>query len=144
MLSEVSDTNSPLNRCGPHKLAKAFMFCLSNTSNSSMNCGSQLSPLRALATGLASLQSLLKVSPDSSFHPVEVPSQSEYFTISPGFPSGNPSGASESSVLALDTNKATKRKPLLLLVEDNDINLKVCLDHERFEISLLYHCQYQD
>jgi hypothetical protein len=74
---------------------------------------------------------------------MEMPLQREYFPISPGLPPGNPSGASESSVLASDASKTTKRKPLLLLVEDNDINLKVCLDMKGLKVPV-HHRQYQD
>ena len=95
-----------------------------------MNQESQLSPLGASTAGLASPQSLFRVSPDSSFHPVEILSQVKNFPTSPGFPPGNPSRASESSA---DANKATKRKPVLLLVEDNEINLKVSVENEELE-----------
>jgi hypothetical protein len=71
---------------------------------------------------------LFKVSPDSSFYPVE-PYLRGDFPIGAGFPLGKPSGANESSALTTYANKATKRKPVLLLVEDNPINLKVYLDH---------------
>jgi hypothetical protein len=54
----------------------------------------------------------------------------EYFPISASFPRRNPSGARESLALAIDANKAESRKPVLLLVDDNEINLKVCLDHQ--------------
>lgn len=95
-----------------------------------MNRESQLSPLRASTAGLASPQSLFSVSPDSFPHPVEIHSRAEIFPISPGFPPGTPSRASESSA---DANNATKRKPVLLLVEDNEINLKVNLKNEELE-----------
>ncbi|KAH8591930.1 hypothetical protein B0O99DRAFT_597767 [Bisporella sp. PMI_857] len=65
------------------------------------------------------------VSPDSSFHPVELHLRGEYFPTGTGFPLEKPSGANESSALATCVNKATKRKPVLLLVEDNHINLKL-------------------
>jgi hypothetical protein len=61
---------------------------------------------------------------------VEIHSQVENFPISPGFPPRTPSRASESLA---DANKATKRKPVLLLVEDNEINLKVSLENEELE-----------
>ena len=80
---------------------------------------------------LASPQSLFRVSPNSPFHPVELHLRGEYFPLSAGFAPGNPSGANKYPALAAGANKVTKRKPVLLLVEDNEINLKVCLDHKR-------------
>jgi hypothetical protein len=65
---------------------------------------------------------------------MDMPLQGEYFPVSPGLPLGDPSRASESTVLASDASKTTKRKPLLLLVEDNDINLKVCLDMKDLKV----------
>ena len=96
-----------------------------------MNRESQLSPLRASTAGVTSPQSLVGVSPDSLFHPVEILSRVENFPISPSLTPENPSSVSESSA---DANKATKRKPVLLLVEDNEINLKVSLENESLKI----------
>jgi hypothetical protein len=95
-----------------------------------VNRESQSPLLGASTAGVASPQSLFRASPDSFFHPVEIRSRVENFPISPGFPPRNPSRASESSA---DANKATKRKPVLLLVEDNEINLKVSLENEELE-----------
>jgi hypothetical protein len=95
-----------------------------------VNRESQLSPLRASTAGVTSPQSLFRASPDSLFHPVEILSRVENFPISPGFPFENPSRANKSLV---DANKAIKRKPVLLLVEDNEINLKVSLENEELE-----------
>ncbi|KAH9204266.1 hypothetical protein DL95DRAFT_529330 [Leptodontidium sp. 2 PMI_412] len=111
--------------CGPNKLAKAFAFCLSNASHSPINRGPHLSPLGTPDIGLASPQSLFRVSPGSSFHPVELHLQGGYFPIVAGSPPRKPSGANKSLALATCVNKATKRKPVLLLVEDNHINLKL-------------------
>ena len=79
--------------------------------------------------GLDSPQSLFRVSPDSSFHPVELHLRDEYFPIDTTFPLEKPATANENLALATCANKTTKRKPMLLLVEDNHINMKVCLDH---------------
>jgi hypothetical protein len=88
-----------------------------------------LPPLGTPGKGLASPQSLFRVSPDSVFHPVELNLRGEYFPIGAGIPPGKPP---EDELLAVATcdNKATTRKPVLLLVEDNYINLKVCLGLE--------------
>jgi hypothetical protein len=76
---------------------------------------------------------------------VELYLRGEYFLIGAGLPLGKPSGANESSALPVSANKAIKQKPVLLLVEDNHINLKVCLDHQDFgNFSPVSHCQYQD
>jgi len=121
-----------LHRYGPHKLAKAFAFCLSNASHSSTNFGPQLPPLGTLDKGLASPQSLFRVSPDSPYHPAELHLRGEYFPVGAGFSPGKPSEGNQSLAVATCDNKATTRKPVLLLVEDNYINLKVRLDHEAF------------
>ncbi|KFY87320.1 hypothetical protein V500_07034, partial [Pseudogymnoascus sp. VKM F-4518 (FW-2643)] len=111
--------------CGPHKLAKAFAFCLSNDSHPPANREPQLSPLRTPDKGRASQESLLKVSPDSSLYPREAHSQSEYLPVDAGFSPGKPSEVAKSSALATSASECTKRKPVLLLVEDNRINLKL-------------------
>jgi hypothetical protein len=72
------------------------------------------------------------VSPDSSLYRGEQHLREEYFPSTAASPPRTPSGASESLALAADANKAERRKPMLLLVEDNEINLKVCLDHKEF------------
>jgi hypothetical protein len=90
-----------------------------------------LSPLGTPHEGLASPQTLFRVSPDSPLHPVELHSPGEYFPIGAGFSPGKPSEDKSLAVATCD-NKATTRRPVLLLVEDNYINLKVCLDHEEF------------
>ncbi|KAH0562294.1 hypothetical protein GP486_003012 [Trichoglossum hirsutum] len=76
--------------CGPHKLAKAFAFCLNDTSRFLANSKPQLSPL-------------------------EAPMRDECFVINAGVSPEGPAG----------NEKATKRKPVILLVEDNEINLKL-------------------
>ncbi|OBT44393.1 hypothetical protein VE00_07055 [Pseudogymnoascus sp. WSF 3629] len=111
--------------CGPHKLAKAFAFCLSNASHPPANRGRQLSPLRTPDKGRASQQGLLKVSPDSSFYLREAHSQSEYLPVDAGFSPGKPSEVAKSLALATSASERTKQKPVLLLVEDNHINLKL-------------------
>jgi hypothetical protein len=110
---------------GPHKLAKAFAFCLSNASHSSTNFGPQLPPLGTLDKGLASPQSLFRVSPDSPYHPAELHLRGEYFPVGAGFSPGKPSEGNQSLAVATCDNKATTRKPVLLLVEVNYINLKL-------------------
>jgi hypothetical protein len=124
-----------VQRYGPHKLAKAFAFCLGNASHSFTDHGPQFPPLGAPDKGLASPQSLCRVSLGSPIHPVELHPQGECFPIGAGFSPGKPSLPSEGNkALAVATydSKATTRRPVLLLVEDNYINLKVCLDHEEF------------
>lgn len=91
-----------------------------------------MSPLGTPDKGLASPQSLCRVSPDSPFHPVELHPEGESFPIGAGFSPGLPSEGNKSLAVATYDNKATTRRPVLLLVEDNYINLKVCLDHEEF------------
>jgi hypothetical protein len=108
--SKIDDANMPLDRCGPHKLAKAFAFCLNNTSHFLTSSESQLSPLGALAEASVPLQSSSKTSP-------EIHLGDEYFPINVNVSSRCPAG----------NEKATKGKPVILLVEDNKINLKVCL-----------------
>lgn len=90
-----------------------------------------MSPLRTPDKGRASQQSLLKVSPDSSLYLREAHSQSEYLPVDAGFSPGKPSEVAKSSALATSASECTKRQPVLLLVEDNRINLKVCLEHEK-------------
>jgi hypothetical protein len=108
--SKIDDANMPLDRCGPHKLAKAFAFCLNNTSHFPTSSESQLSPLGALAKASVPLQSSSKTSPEihlgDEYSPINV-------NVSSKCPAGN--------------EKATKGRPVILLVEDNKINLKVCL-----------------
>lgn len=111
--------------CGPHKLAKAFAFCLGDASYPSINHGSRSSPLGATYKDLVSPQSLFKVSPDSSLYRGEQHLREEYFPSSAASPPRTPFRASESLALAADANKAERQKPVLLLVEDNEINLKL-------------------
>jgi hypothetical protein len=75
---------------------------------------------------------LFRVSPDSPFHPEELHLRGEYFPIGARLSPGKPSEENKSLVVSTCDNKATARKPVLLLVEDNYINLKVCLDREDF------------
>jgi len=96
-----------MDRCGPHKLAKAFAFCLNDASHFLTN---SKSPLRAPAEASPPLQSSSKTSPESHMG-------DEYFPINAGISSEGPAG----------NEKAAKRKPVILLVEDNEINLKVYL-----------------
>ncbi|RFU26643.1 hypothetical protein B7463_g9706, partial [Scytalidium lignicola] len=111
--------------CGPHKLARALAFCLSNASHPTKKYGPQLPPLQTPDEHLVSSQSLFKVSPSTTFHLGELHSQGEYFPTGAGLLSGNPFEATESSTLDTSANKATNRKPVLLLVEDNNINLRL-------------------
>jgi hypothetical protein len=91
-----------------------------------------LSPLGTPDKGLPSPQSLFRISPDSPLHPVELHLRGEYFPIGAGISPGKPSEENKSLAVATRDNKATTRRPVLLLVDDNYINLKVCLDHEEF------------
>ena len=75
---------------------------------------------------------MFKASPDSLLYRGEQHLREEYFPSSAASPPGDPSEASESLAFAADANKAERQKPVLLLVEDNEINLKVCLDHKEF------------
>lgn len=96
-----------------------------------------MSPLRTLDKGRASQQGLLRVSPDSSFYLREAHSQSEYLPVDAGFSPRKPSKVPKSLALATSASERTKQKPVLLLVEDNHINLKVCLEHEKRWRSLM-------
>ncbi|KIN05319.1 hypothetical protein OIDMADRAFT_177547 [Oidiodendron maius Zn] len=111
--------------CGPHKLAKAIAFCLTIASHPPSHHGLKLSTLGSLSARLASPQSLFEISPDSSLHLGELHSRSEYFPTGVGPTPGQPSEANESSALPIFDKKATNRKPMLLLVDDNHINLKL-------------------
>jgi hypothetical protein len=102
LTSKIDDANMPLDRCGPHKLAKAFAFCLDDTSHFHTSSESQLSPLGAPAEASA---------------PPEIHLGDEYF----------PTNVNVSSKCPAGNEKATKGRPVILLVEDNKINLKVRL-----------------
>ncbi|RDL38283.1 Uncharacterized protein BP5553_02623 [Venustampulla echinocandica] len=110
--------------CGPQKLAKAFTFCLSNASHPSTNRLPQLTPLLTPNESLSSPQSFLGASPDPAFHPREVHPRSRYFPTSIGHPLGKPSEGGGSLALGINSHKATNKRPVLLLVEDNYINMK--------------------
>jgi hypothetical protein len=56
----------------------------------------------------------------------------EHYSRDDYFPPATTSRAEESVANAADTTHNEKRKPLLLLVEDNEINLQVCRDHGSF------------
>ena len=84
-----------------------------------MNFESQAFPSSQPSGSLASPQSLFRFSPEEKLFQRE--------NLREGyFP---PTRADESSASVADNVDATeKRKPVLLLVEDNEINLRVCLD----------------
>jgi hypothetical protein len=91
------------------------VFCLSGASQTS-NGGPILSPREALDIDVASPQGLL-------IDPEELRPRVEYFPAT------------------LDLKKASNRKPMLLLVEDNHINLKVSLALDKYRIvsqSIIY------
>jgi hypothetical protein len=90
-----------------------------------------LSPLRTPHESQASPQSLLEASPDSSLYPGEVYSRGEHLPIGAGSLPGKSSEAVDSPALATGGGKVTTQKPVLLLVEDNHINLKVCVGHAK-------------
>ena len=120
MLQSVGfgDANSVLRRCGPHKLAKAFASCIGKAATASQ-------PLPLLSPGLpygtlASPQSLFRSSPEDLEHRHRVGHvQHDYFPLT------TLSRANEPLVPVLENAHAEKRKPRLLLVEDNRINLQV-------------------
>jgi hypothetical protein len=112
------DANSVLRRCGPHKLAKAFASCLGNAATA-------LQPLELLSPGLpyetlASPQSLFQSSPmdlEQKHRAGHI--QDDYFPLT------TLSRSNEPLVPVPENAHARKRKPRLLLVEDNIINLQV-------------------
>lgn len=105
------------NRFGPHKLAKAFAFCLENAPQSLVGSESPAASLRSPSVTLLSPQSLIRESPGDTTQRVERNFQ-EYF------PPTKPSRATEYSLDAAGDDP-NKRKPVLLLVEDNIVNLQV-------------------
>jgi hypothetical protein len=136
-LPELSTANIIfLLRCGPCKLAKAFKFCLGNNSNSlnatssgevGLQPFSEPSPPPPLPTPHG-IQSLFTLSPDldnNDDRPLY-----EYFPAKPGLPhSSSTSFKTISSLNSLAAGmKVTKLKPILLLVEDNEINMRVRCD----------------
>jgi hypothetical protein len=110
-------------RCGPHKLAKAFAFCLGKASQLGTDRISHTSPLPMPLGPPDSPQRLFALSPRSS-HPQWQYSQDEYFptnVLSPVIASS----LDGSAISTADSRKTDTLKPVLLLVEDNKINLKV-------------------
>ena len=90
-------------RCGPHKLAKALAYCVVNVSHIQ----------RLFSPGLPD-ETL--DSPQSLFRGSHI--QAEYFA--PAVPR-----ADELSVPTMESTHPKNRKPMLLLVDDNKINLQV-------------------
>ncbi|KAI9771344.1 MAG: hypothetical protein M1840_002314 [Geoglossum simile] len=112
----MDDANMRLDSCGPHKLAKAFAFCLNDTSHFHTNSESQLPPLGAPAGASTPPQSSSRTFP-------EIHLGDEYFPINVGVSSECPAG----------NEKATKGRPVILLVEDNKINLKTFTKKGNYE-----------
>ncbi|OIW25120.1 hypothetical protein CONLIGDRAFT_718019 [Coniochaeta ligniaria NRRL 30616] len=94
--------------CGPHKLAKAFAYCLDKKLP-------QESPSGVPSPTLASPQSLI----------VKSPEERAYYMSDEYFHAGMMSPAAESAPDDLDDAVPKKQKPMLLLVEDNEINLQL-------------------
>ena len=111
---DFADSNLFFNRCGPRKLSKAFVFCLGNAPDMAQPFSSF-----GLSSGsVTSQQSLLETLPEES-----PPSRIRANLRDEYFPPTMPSGADR----ILDTStRGDNRKPLLLLVEDNEVNLRVC------------------
>jgi hypothetical protein len=110
-----------IDRCGPYKLAKALEFCLRNRDipQRSPMMESQLSSPGLLYDASQSLFGMS--SPESQADQGERPFRREYF------PSPTPIRVAEALSPAADDAHPERQKPLLLLVEDNEINLKVYL-----------------
>ncbi|RYP66490.1 hypothetical protein DL771_007750 [Monosporascus sp. 5C6A] len=105
--------------CGPRKLAKAFMFCLGNASHVAQPFSSGVS-----TESLASPQNLFQSLPeDRHMSWLGHHSGDDYFAPT------TPSRVDEPLRLPengnADAEQEQKRKPLLLLVEDNGINLRL-------------------
>lgn len=129
-----------IHRCGPCKLAKAFKFCLGNNLNSSHTTTSgelkvepfcrPSPPLTTPLGGLGSPQSLFNLSPESDN--CEDKPTYEYFPTRPVLP--DRSSASSKTIRPVDSLdaglKVIKTKPILLLVEDNEINMRVCCNFD--------------
>jgi hypothetical protein len=119
---DYANANPSTGRCGPHKLAKAFAFCLANASNLSPRTTPGMVP-----GTLTSLQSFFSQYPemtpnkdmdlshsgDNYFSPVAKPTTVKSSTSTPPADKTN-------------TSTEERQKPMLLLVEDNEINLRVC------------------
>jgi hypothetical protein len=121
-----------LSRCGPHKLAKAFKFCLDTTLPPTINVESSESSYTSPASGVTSPQSLFIGSPSPLAAAGNVPdsrAQEEYFPITASLIPNDTSRPSLASVAGSESTSSTiipaKRRPVLLLVEDNKINLRV-------------------
>ena len=128
-------TYPALNRCGPHKLAEAFDFCLKDTMIMSSRA---TSPSVAPADGIGSPhQSLFEPTPEI---PIAVPLTESQRPREDYFSSAMTEGEfsiRKAAIIAAAAEPPTSplprdKKPKLLLVEDNQINLHVC-------ISLIHH-----
>jgi hypothetical protein len=123
-----------LSSCGPHKLAKAFEFCLGSDSRSRSNLNSFSSPLPPWSGADSPHQSLFVNSPpDWVGTPLRSPRPSgeqldSYF---PQTLSKTPSRSAVPATPAIltitpqETTMIQPQKPMLLLVDDNAVNLRV-------------------
>ncbi|KAK3386575.1 hypothetical protein B0H63DRAFT_468018 [Podospora didyma] len=117
--------------CGPHKLAKAFAFCLGKGNNlpfSGFGVGATVS----VPPSIASPQSLFRKSPEEYMARMGQMSD-DYFPVTPPPPGdfdGSPTAESSIDYVTMPRPAAAaavaeRQKPLLLLVEDNEINLQL-------------------
>ncbi|PGH06239.1 hypothetical protein AJ80_08208 [Polytolypa hystricis UAMH7299] len=109
--------------CGPNKLARALEFCLRNhnfSHSSIINPGPQLSSPGLPYEGPASSQSLIGMS-----SPQPEVDRAEHYLQGGNFPPTSPTRAGEFLAPAADDARPEKQRPLLLLVDDNNINLKL-------------------
>ena len=109
-----------LDRCGPHRLAKALEFCLGTPAHSPEGG----SPSRAPSEMENSPQSLFQRSPDSYLPGMESTPQDGYFASTAQSLEAVVNGVSAHTTVS-GVNVIEKKKPKLLLVEDNEINLRV-------------------
>jgi CheY-like chemotaxis protein len=99
--------------CGPHKLAKAFAYCLNKAIP-------QGSPPEVLSPTLASPQSLFDKSPgERAYNRIGHYTPDDYFHSDTTVP------ANGSTAPGLENGPLKRQRPILLLVEDNKINLQL-------------------
>jgi hypothetical protein len=124
-----SQSVNPLCRCSPQKLAKAFAFCLVAASQARTEQSAHASPLSTPGKILDSPQSLFALSSRTRSPAWELPANpggfnmlDEYFPAGASLP---PSRPDEASKPAAHFGEAGRLQPVLLLVDDNKINLRV-------------------